>query len=142
MIMLIAHKRRLVGPIWGAILVLVLQLFPNVAFAHSGRTHHLSAAAISTLLAGEHQHQRTTENQADDTELAALNQHEIPASAVFDDCADGCCRAWSGCCAAVLASSMSNLAYLESAVEPIPLISEDCLGTKLETLARPPKTLA
>jgi hypothetical protein len=143
MIMLMAHKRRLVGPIWGAILVLALQLFPNVVFAHPVRTHHLSAAVLSTPLAAEHQHHQRPENQVGDMELAALSQGLL-APAAFDHCADGCCGAGAGagCCAAVVAGSASALAYFESAAEPIPLNSESCHRTQLETVVRPPRTLA
>ena len=138
-----ALRHRIIGLIWAAVLVIVVQFVPSIASAHSGHEHAAAAAGVTHAGTVKQQAHQATERATNEAALAEPRQQNretsIPSGGA---CTGGCCGTGLGCCGAVLTDSTASLFHVARRGPLIEPILDQLGGIDPDTLARPPKPLA
>ncbi len=148
--MTMANKHRLAGLMWAAILVIAVQFAPNAAMAHSGHRHIAASQDGATThrtvptqgIAAHDAVADVAKPKAHASQLTEPDERDR-ASRPSTGCVGGCCGSGLGCCgAAALAGSAQTLPQFDMRAEIVAFDVGIPSGIDLDTLARPPKSLA
>src|SRR5262249_19259692 len=132
-------KRKVAGLILAAILVVAVQLVPNLAFAHAGHEHHapaMTAPTSSVQPPADH----ATHSIAAPAEMKAAPDL-ASATAPSGACVGGCCGPGMGCCGSVLIVSEQAFPPLDTGAHLVAPVFFERPGIASGGLKRPPRIL-
>jgi hypothetical protein len=135
-VMMLRHK--LAGLVWGAILVIAIQLAPNFAFAHSGHARHSNGVVSSAIDSEASEPSRKESVQI----VTASSPYNEPCSSAAG-CTGTCCCGTGMCCGGAVANASSpalpEARFLTEVGWPL---FDRRSGIDPDALGRPPKILA
>src|SRR5262245_2100391 len=143
MMAIMALKQKLAGLIFAAIVVVALQLVPNLAYAHAGHDHHGPAVTVPVPAASVQPTANETRSAASArAELKAAASHHQPASAPAGTCVGGCCGTGMGCCGSILIVSEQVIPPVDDTADIVASVLNERPGLDPDALKRPPRILS
>ena len=145
-------RRGLAALIWGAVVMIAIQLVPTTARAHTGHLHvsgmHASSAhvagstsTVAHLRAADHTAQLATGQARVTAELASAAPDDERSAAPA--CKGGCCASGCPCCVPMtLAEPEPSWPPLSNALDIIVPAPPTRAGIDPEAPAKPPKSLS
>jgi hypothetical protein len=135
--------------IWGAVVMIAIQLVPTTVRAHTGHTHVAGAHVLDTRSASTVPVHHAREHTARLTPGPARVPAELASTAPDDDrstsptCMGGCCASGCPCCVPMtLAEPEPSWPPLSNALDIVVPAPPTRAGIDPEAPAKPPKSLS